>query len=88
MGKEDAVRLAGIYEPGNFPLLGDIFGYKEFFIFRLALLFLMTSGTLLQLRHTGKTAVITKKMTALASIINRLDMKGVVEIEWLAFLGI
>jgi hypothetical protein len=88
MGKEDTVRLPGINQPGDLPVIPDIFVDENFFILGYALHICVTFNTLIQFRGTGIGTIITEKMAALATVQHHLTVKGVVEIKRLLLLAI
>jgi len=88
MGKENAIGLPGVYQPWNFSFLGDILLYKFDLIRTYSLNLFMTIDALGKLRSPGEGTVFPKKMTAFASVIDFFDMKDMVKVNGLFFIGI
>ncbi len=101
MGEIYTIRLFRIDEPGNFFVIGDIFCHERFFFRRLSkggFGIIVAFGATFQFWDAGKCAVIAKCMTkqALLSLcfslyaihFFRVEMKGVIKINWLGVFGI
>jgi hypothetical protein len=82
------LRLPGIDQPGNLPLLGNIFVYEFFFLRILTVDLFMTIDALGQFGDPGISAVFSEKMAAFTAIFNLFIVQDMVEVNGLLFLGV
>mgnify|MGYP001813236635 CR=1 FL=1 len=86
--KKYVLRLPRIDQPGNLPLLGNIFVYEFCFLRILSVDLFMTINALGQFGDTGIRAVFPEKMAAFTAIFNLFIVQGMVEVNRLLFLGV
>jgi hypothetical protein len=88
VGKEDAVGLPRIDQPGDLSARHHVFVDEDGFIFGVPLDILMAFDALSEFRDTGIAAVFPEVVAAFTPFTHQLVVQPVVEIERLAFLGV
>ena len=88
MREKHTVRLTGVDIPGHLPADGDILLIEFQLLFAVAQQFTVALHAALEFGDAGKGAVLPVEMAALAAVIHLVQVYGVVEVDWLFFLGV
>jgi hypothetical protein len=88
MGEKDIVRLLGVGNPGNLFARFNVIGDKELLCLSLTQWFFMAFNARVQIGLPGVRAILSKKVTILATRLCLFLVDGVVVIDGLVLGGI